>query len=279
VRALESTVIGQGGIVHIPGLRRFVYSSWSELTFEFYEAPTPWGPWRHFLSTDFGPQPWVGPKVEIGHHGGYAPTIPSRFISADGRDAWVQSNWFGGAATFSGNSYHFSLRPLRLDPADDPDTDPAPPAAPGANLARQAGATPVASAVRCGRIDVLNDGRIDLAEDSWNGRRGEHHWGYCWPTPQRLTRLVYVTGPFDGTGGWFDEPPRVQVRRGAAWEDVDGLSVTPVYPCDHTATGGKRFEFAFTPTASTGIRLVGQPGREGGYRTSIAELEVYAEHA
>lgn len=265
-------------MVFIPAFRRFIYSSWSECTFEFYESPTPWGPWRHFLTNDFGPPPWIGPRVQaLAKQGGYAPTIPSKFISADGRSSWVQSNWFGGAATYTGNTYHFSLRSLRLDPMP-PDPGQSTVDGPAAgNLARANGARPFGSAVRCGQIGVLNDERVDRAEDSWNGRqsRDEHYWGYTWPEPQRIERVVYTTGQHDYTGGWFTQPPRVQVRRGACWVDVAQLTTTPSYPCDYTATGTKRFTLRFNATTSTGLRLIGPPGRFGGPYTSIAELEVY----
>jgi hypothetical protein len=86
------SVISQGGVVYDAPLRRFIYASWTEYTFEFYEAPAPWGPWRRFLSKDFGLPPWTAQK-----HGGYGTTIPSRYISEDGRTMWVQSNtWSSG---------------------------------------------------------------------------------------------------------------------------------------------------------------------------------------
>jgi hypothetical protein len=85
-------VLGQGGIVYDAPLRRYIYTSWTEYTFEFYEAPAPWGPWRRFLTKDFGLPPWTAES-----HGGYGTTIPSRFISADGKTLWVQSNtWSSG---------------------------------------------------------------------------------------------------------------------------------------------------------------------------------------
>ncbi len=96
-------VIGQGGVVYDAPLRRYLYTSWTEYTFEFYEAPTPWGPWRRFLSKDFGLPPWT-PE----NHGGYGTSIPSRFISADGKTLWVQSNtWSSGV-----DHNDFALRKL-----------------------------------------------------------------------------------------------------------------------------------------------------------------------
>jgi hypothetical protein len=103
------TVLGQGGIVFNKPLNRYIYTSWTEYTFEFYEAPTPWGPWNHFLTQDFGPYPW-----SYTQHGGYATTIPSKFISPDGKEMWVQSNVCpcGGAGMAD---YNFSLRKLTVE--------------------------------------------------------------------------------------------------------------------------------------------------------------------
>lgn len=61
---------------HYPRLddpkRRWQLSRW-----EFYQAPAPWGPWTQFHSQDFEPQ------------GFYNPSIPSKFISEDGRKFWI----------------------------------------------------------------------------------------------------------------------------------------------------------------------------------------------
>ncbi|MCA1654926.1 MAG: DUF4185 domain-containing protein [Pseudonocardiaceae bacterium] len=86
-RVRNLTQISQGGIVYNKPLNRYIYTSWSEYTFEFYESATPWGPWRHFTPKDFGGYPWFRYK-----HGGYTTTIPSKYISADGRSMWLQSN-------------------------------------------------------------------------------------------------------------------------------------------------------------------------------------------
>ena len=42
-------VIAQGGVVYDAPLKRYLFASWSCATHEYYEAPHPWGPWRHFL--------------------------------------------------------------------------------------------------------------------------------------------------------------------------------------------------------------------------------------
>ena len=106
------SVVSQGGVVYVPGLDRYVYTSWTEFTYEFYEAPEPWGPWTLFLSRDFGPYPWTEDA-----YGGYATTIPSKFLSDDGRTAWVQSN-VCPCAPAGMSSYYFGLRKLELGPAE-----------------------------------------------------------------------------------------------------------------------------------------------------------------
>ncbi|WP_147918634.1 DUF4185 domain-containing protein [Ruania zhangjianzhongii] len=272
---VPGTLLAQGGVVYNPGLRRFLYTSWTEHTFQFYEAPTPWGPWRRFLDHDFGPFPWTGPRSAEAHHGGYATTVPSKFISADGRRMWLQSNWFVTAGTYSGSSYHFSLRPLRLEPMPAPGTD-APPQPSGANLARLPGVAAIARAARSGHLEVLNDARTDRAEDSWNGlHKDDDYWGYTWPYPVQCTRLVFTSGPHDYGSGWFARAPQVQVRdHDGSWRSLDGVTVTPPYRPDWTATGTVTFTFTFGPVCSTGIRLSGPPGGWGCY-TSISELAVH----
>jgi hypothetical protein len=103
--------LSQGSIVYNKPLNRYIYSAWTQYTFEFYEAPTPWGPWTHFLSKSFGTYPWTNAQ-----HGGYATSIPSKFISEDGKEMWVQSNVCPcGNAGMS--DYQFSLRRLYVEPA------------------------------------------------------------------------------------------------------------------------------------------------------------------
>ncbi|MDR6878259.1 DUF4185 domain-containing protein, partial [Microbacterium barkeri] len=112
VGAQNLTVISQGGVTYLPKLDRYIYASWTELTFEFYEAPTPWGPWTLFLSEDFGPYPWTDER-----YGGYATTIPSKFLSDDNLSMWVQSN-VCPCAPAGMSSYWFGLRPLWISPSE-----------------------------------------------------------------------------------------------------------------------------------------------------------------
>ncbi len=107
------SVISQGGIVYNAPLDRYLYTSWTEFTYEFYEAQDPWGPWTLFLSRDFGGFPWTEDAF-----GGYATTIPSKFISEDGKTMWVQSN-VCPCAPAGMHSYYFGLRELTVDRATE----------------------------------------------------------------------------------------------------------------------------------------------------------------
>jgi hypothetical protein len=266
--AHDFTGIAQGGVVWNPGLERYLYSSWSEYTFEFYEAPTPWGPWRLLHSHDFGHFPWHGPRSPLAKHGGYAPTMPSKYISSDGRDMWLQSNWFVPASSRGGRAYSFGLRRVHFDPGTADET-PA-----SGNLALHE-AWPISSRVREGQQSVMNDGTRAEAEDSAFGPGvGEDHWGYTWASPRRMSRLVYSPGPQDSLGGWFASSPRVEVRVDNQWTVATGIRVSPAYPPDFTALEQAEYVFTFDPVSADGIRLIGEPGGPLRY-TSISELEVW----
>lgn len=107
-RVHDLSVLSQGGVTYLPKHDRYVYTSWTEYTFEFYQSPTPWGPWKPFLSEDFGVYPWTAERL-----GGYATTIPSKFVSDDERTAWVQSN-VCPCAPAGVTSYWFGLRRMTL---------------------------------------------------------------------------------------------------------------------------------------------------------------------
>ena len=113
--ASNLSVISQGGVTYLPQQKRYVYTSWTEYTFEFYESPTPWGPWKLFLSKDFGGYPWSTSK-----YGGYGVTIPSKFLQPDGKTMYLQANVCpcggGGIGT---SVYNFNLRKLVLTPSSD----------------------------------------------------------------------------------------------------------------------------------------------------------------
>lgn len=80
------TVISQGSIVYTPPLDRYIHSSWTKWTWEFYEAPRAVGPWNLCYRQGFGGYLWHGKGSDCAgsKNGGYATTIPSKFISSDG---------------------------------------------------------------------------------------------------------------------------------------------------------------------------------------------------
>lgn len=268
------SVLGQGGIVYNAPLDRYFYTSWTEFTFQFYTAPQPWGPWELFHEQDFGPYPWDGPLSPHAKHGGYATTVPSKFISGDGLEMWIQSNWFVGSDSYTGTTYRFSLRKMALTLLQAKTATNTADSA--KNLADPAtGAVATVSAARRGRIEVLNDGDTRRSEESWNGLvRSADVWGYTWPQPLWMDTVVLTSGPRDYTAGWFAEAPRIEIRVDGQWRDMPEHRIEPVYPCDARATGFRDFRFEFPPVAGDGMRVV---GRAGGDRncTSISELAVY----
>lgn len=274
-------VISQGGVVYNAPMRRYIYSSWTWYTFEFYEAPAPWGPWRLFMRKDFGATPWYGesddPACDGGNEGGYPTTIPSKFISADGKTLWVQSNtWERWNYACGSPNYKFSLRKLTVErfdeeePANEPDEL--------RNLAAEEGTVPIEKCAHRGRVGVCNDGDRRGSESSYDGDalKPFDFWGYTWPRRFRLDRVAYTTGDMSSGGGWFERAGRglrVQVRQDTRWVDVDDLSITPDYPYDASAGPGKTFVLRFAPTWGTGVRIIGAPGGADRF-TTIAELEV-----
>lgn len=269
------SVISQGGIVYVKPLKRYLYTSWTEYTFEFYEAPQPWGPWRLFLTKDFGGYPWFGRGHDLPgpKNGGYGTTIPSKFISQDGCELWVQSNWWVG--NYGGkNSYCFSLRKMTLHPFQQrkPENQPDP----EADLAVIGkNANPLAKSAHNGHSEYLHDGDFHKSEDSFDQENKTlDFWGVTWSEPYLLNKVVYTTGAVFPDGGWFAADLRVQVRQNFQWLDVPNANVEPRYPYDSSAGPRRTFTITFATLAGDGVRIIGKPGGSA-YFTSIAELEVY----
>lgn len=276
---LNTTVISQGSIVYDEPLDRYLYTSWSEYTFELYEAPKPWGPWKLFSRKDFGGYPWFNQAPGCPHpkNGGYGLQIPSKFISADGKRMWMQANWFEGGASCGGSNYNFSLRRVELEPfvATKPVNGPDP----SDNIARRSTTTPIEKQAHFGNGEYYNDGNRAQSEDSfdWENKPLDF-WGYEWPRRYRMDRVVYTTGSMFPNGGWFASDLRVQVRQDFEWVDVARQAVTPAYPYDAGAGPNRSFTFTFDDIVGDGVRVIGAPtpGPQGdGWFTSIAELEVY----
>jgi hypothetical protein len=268
LRFQNMTTINQGGVVYNAPLKRYLYSSWTEYTFELYEAPQPWGPFRLFHSQDFGMWPWNDAR-----NGGYGTTIPSKFISEDGKDMLLQANSWPDVT--GKDNYSFSLRELHVEPykASAPTNQPA-----ETNLATQdRGATRLVRAARNARAAIMNDAQREGAEeDSFNGEaKTEDFWGYTWTQAQQLNTLRYTTGKQAAVGGYFEQLG-VQIRKGSDWVNVPLKSVEPAYPGNSDTPEFTTYTLRFDTVVSDGVRVFGQPGGSDHY-TSIAELSAHFE--
>lgn len=261
-RFRNMTVINQGGVVYNAPLQRYLYASWTEYTFEFYEAPQPWGPWTHFFSTDVGITPWNSSR-----NGGYATTLPSKFISSDGTTMWLQANAW--AATGADN-YHFSLREVRVTKRAE--SEPTNTRSDRVLSTDSQGAVPIGRTFRYGASALLNDGiTANQSEDSWSGEaNAQDFWGYTWPRAFRINTLRYTAGRKTAEGGWF-ETLSVQARHGQDWTPVTGLRIDPAYANDSSVPDGTTYTLRFDEVVTDGVRLFGRPGGSGRF-TSIAEL-------
>jgi len=262
----NQAVIGQGGVVYDAPLRRYIFASWSCATHEFYEAPYPWGPWRHFLSTDFGH------VRSTRHYGQYGTSIPSKFISADGKTLFLQSNIWNFA-------YTFSLRKVYLQPYASTVANNRPSSA---DLALIPGTRAISKSTHFGLLcgldcsDQLNSGILNRSEDDFDDEaKTVDWWGYVWPYNLRINRVVYRAGECSGDGGWFASDLRVQVREKVEWIDVSGVSVTPTYSYRQCA-GTETYIFLLPNVSGDGVRIIGRPGGRLDF-TSIRLLSVYFE--
>ncbi|MBF8186130.1 DUF4185 domain-containing protein [Nonomuraea sp. K274] len=264
----DKLLIAQGGVVYNKPLKRYFYTTWNAFQWTVYDAPTPWGPWTKIRAKDFGVQ-WNQAK-----HGGYAPTIPSKFISADGRTMWVQSNICGPCGAVPNTVYNFNLRKMQVTPWT-PSTPANRHKSGGDNLALGPGTTPYERVTRSGRTSIYNDGDLTAYEDDWNDEdKTTSWWGYTWPRVRHVNEVRYTTGAMLPDGGWFANDLRVQVRRNGRWSDVRGQRVSPAYPHDQTAGPNKTYTFRFDPALADGVRVIGAPGGAHTF-TSVAEVEVY----
>ncbi|MFJ1997790.1 hypothetical protein [Streptomyces asiaticus] len=111
---------------------------------------------------------------------------PSKYISADGKSMWLQSNVCpcgGGYPAGDFWAYTFSLRKMSLTPSAPTTPDNPPDAA--RNLAREPGTVPIERATHFGRA-IYNDGDTTQNEDDWNDeRKPTSWWGYTWPRTYR----------------------------------------------------------------------------------------------
>lgn len=259
------SVLSQGSIVYNRAIERYIYSSWTEYTFEFYESPTPWGPWKHFYSKDFGPYKW-GTNL----YGGYATVIPSKLISDNGLTMYVQSNTFAGGV----HKYNLSLRKLQVTLAKETEANNI---ASTMNLAHpEIGSNPtgIALASDLGLGSKLNDARKNVWDTSSNSLKKTYdYWGITWDQEYHMNELNYTVGKITSEGGWF-EKMKVQVRQNNIWVDVNNLQMSNNYAFDSTVESFTEVLFKFDTIEGDGIRVIGIPGGPE-YFTSCAEIEVY----
>lgn len=261
--------LGQGGVTYNAPLKRYIFASWSHATHQFYESPTPWGPWNLFLLHDFGP------ALLSLNRGMYGTHIPSKFISADGKLMYVQSN-----VCCKGDSYTFALRKLYVQPYAP--TTPTNGKDENNNLAQTgAGTTAISKSTHFGTLggvnfsSALNNGNLTESEDDWDQEiKPFSWWGYTWNQAYNLNKVVYTTGKMFSDGGWYNGDLTIQVRQNFTWIDVSGLSITPAYPYDQTAGANVSYSFTFADIWGDGVRIIGVPGG-AAYFTSIAELDIY----
>jgi hypothetical protein len=263
--ASNLSVISQGGVTYLAQQKRYVYTSWTEYTFEFYESPTPWGPWKHFLSKDFGGYPWSTSK-----YGGYGVTIPSKFVQPDGRTMYLQANVCpcggGGIGT---SVYNFNLRRLVITPSSGAPADNLP--GPG-NLAT--GAVAISKSTQSGSLALMNDGALTGSESDFDDEvKGASWWGYEWPSRHRVNNVAFTSGAVSAEGGYFTGRPRVQVRQGGQWVEVGSQTVSPAYPGDATAGANMTYTITFPVQETDGVRVIGLPGGTRSY-TTVSELAV-----
>jgi uncharacterized protein DUF4185 len=259
-------VIAQGGVVYDAPLKRYLFASWSCATHEFYEAPNPWGPWRHFLSTDFGV------LKTAKNYGQYGTSIPSKFISADGKTIYLQSNVWDRA-------YTYALRKLFVQPyvSAPPANGPS-----DANLALAPGTRAISKSTHYGLLcgtdcsDRLAGGMPSGSEDDFDEEaKTIDWWGYTWPQSYKFNQVVYTSGDIVTAGGWYAGDLRVQVRQHFRWSDVKGVMITPPYPFSKEAGSHVPYTFHLPDeTWGDGIRIIGTPGGTSHF-TSISQLAIY----
>ncbi|MEM0961149.1 MAG: PQQ-dependent sugar dehydrogenase, partial [Bacteroidota bacterium] len=105
-------------------------------------------------------------------------------------------------------------------------------------------------------------------------RDQDEDWiGYAFAESKRLARVSFQEGLHQADGGWFERPPRVQVRRGGTWRDVVGLEISPAYRADD-GRGYDTYDLRFAPAEGDAIRIAGPPAGDNGY-ISVAELRVF----
>jgi hypothetical protein len=106
--------IGQGGAVFNAVYGRYILSTWGGAAnmLNLFEAPAPWGPFKQFLAYDAGPFDANGAWPEE-RNGGYGTSIPSKYVSTDGKTMWLQANNWEPII-----QYFYSFRKVLLNPTN-----------------------------------------------------------------------------------------------------------------------------------------------------------------
>ena len=272
-------VIGQGGVVYDKPLNRYIMASWSCVSHELYESANPWGPWNHIDMGRTSPTAAPTATTDFGtlaltqNRGQYGTSIPSKFISADGKSMYLQSN-----LCCSGNSYTFSLRELFLTPyvASSASNLPS-----GTNLATSTGTRAISKSTHFGSLcglncsDQLATTATSTSEDDFDDEiKSTDWWGYTWPKEYTFNQVVYTTGTMFSDGGWFASNLVVQVRHNFQWTTVPGVAISPAYPYSASAGSQTAYTFNLPQESGDGVRILGTPGGAKTF-TSISTLGVY----
>ena len=133
-------------------------------------------------------------------------------------------------------------------------------------------------------IQIIRDGVTPAAGsapgwtdqyDTWDGANAAaDDWiGYQYAAAQTFNRVVFQEGINFSDGGWFTTLT-VQVRQGANWVNVSGLTSTPAYPGVNNGINYETYTLQFAPISGDAIRIYGAPGGSAAF-ISVAELLVF----
>jgi hypothetical protein len=205
------------------------------------------------------------------NRGQYGISIPSKFISSDGRTMYLQSNVCCG-----GNSYTFSLRKLWFTTCEEsvPRNRPS-----NNELSLAPGTRAISKSTHYGSLcgmncsDQLSSEYANSEDDYDEEIKTADWWGYIWPRSYNVDQVAYTTGTMFPDGGWYANNLRVQVRQNFKWIDVRGVTVNPSYRYSGDAGAQTRYVFSFPRTWGDGVRIFGTPGGTHTF-TSISQLIV-----
>lgn len=259
-----SSVLGQGGVTYDAPLHRYLYVGWSEYVQHFYESPTPWGPWSLIADKDY--TTFDNRNVQ---YSGYGTSLPSKFMSADGRTLMLQSNRCCGGTV----GYQYGLRPVQLSVHQDKVANPDPD---GSDLALDPTTVPISKSVSEGSLTALTNGDSTDSIDDWDGGvKSDSWWGFTWPSNRKIDQVTFTTGTPATDGGWYIDTPKVQVRIDGRWTDIDGQVYSTPFQPGRAAGDHATYTIHFPMVTGDGIRIIGTPGGDHTY-SSMSELSAAA---